>query len=108
MWRPLQPGTLGKGKVMAPAPAREVRKGQGDGARSRVMAQGGFEMNGLPNRWRCRESSLGTGLSQVAESESSGGRTRTCDPTVNSRLLYQLSYAGKSPQREEKTYPGGG
>ena len=24
----------------------------------------------------------------------SGGRTRTCDPTVNSRLLYQLSYAG--------------
>ncbi len=24
----------------------------------------------------------------------SGGRTRTCDPAVNSRLLYQLSYAG--------------
>ena len=27
-------------------------------------------------------------------SGSSGGRTRTCDPTGNSRLLYQLSYAG--------------
>src|SRR5690606_1783689 len=25
---------------------------------------------------------------------NSRGRTRTCDPTVNSRLLYQLSYAG--------------
>lgn len=24
----------------------------------------------------------------------SGGRTRTCDKSVNSRLLYQLSYAG--------------
>ena len=24
----------------------------------------------------------------------SGGRTRTCDPAVNSRLLYQLSYTG--------------
>src|SRR5258708_3901477 len=27
---------------------------------------------------------------------SSRGRTRTCDPPVNSRLLYQLSYSGKS------------
>ncbi len=25
---------------------------------------------------------------------SSGDRTRTCDPVVNSHLLYQLSYAG--------------
>ena len=25
----------------------------------------------------------------------SGDRTRTCDPAINSRLLYQLSYAGK-------------
>ncbi len=24
----------------------------------------------------------------------SSGRTRTCDPTINSRLLYQLSYRG--------------
>lgn len=24
----------------------------------------------------------------------SGGKTRTCDKSVNSRLLYQLSYAG--------------
>ena len=38
---------------------------------------------------------------------SSGGRTRTCDPTVNSRLLYQLSYAGKnSSEEEKKSYPG--
>src|SRR5689334_3331276 len=27
---------------------------------------------------------------------SSRGRTRTCDPPVNSRLLYQLSYSGKT------------
>src|SRR6266700_7500602 len=27
---------------------------------------------------------------------SSRGRTRTCDPPVNSRLLYQLSYSGMS------------
>lgn len=27
-------------------------------------------------------------------SNSSRGRTRTYDPTVNSRLLYRLSYAG--------------
>ena len=25
---------------------------------------------------------------------NSRGRTRTCDPPVNSRLLYQLSYSG--------------
>src|SRR5213596_3236441 len=30
----------------------------------------------------------------VALEESSRGRTRTCDPPVNSRLLYQLSYSG--------------
>src|SRR5438034_4874620 len=28
---------------------------------------------------------------------SSRGRTRTCDPPVNSRLLYQLSYSGMRP-----------
>ena len=28
------------------------------------------------------------------EKESSPGRTRTYDPAVNSRLLYQLSYRG--------------
>ena len=27
----------------------------------------------------------------------SGDRTRTCDPAINSRLLYQLSYAGINP-----------
>lgn len=29
--------------------------------------------------------------------KDSGGGTRTPDPTVNSRLLYQLSYSGSSP-----------
>ena len=28
---------------------------------------------------------------------NSGDRTRTCDPLVNSQLLYQLSYAGLVP-----------
>ncbi len=27
----------------------------------------------------------------------SGDRTRTCDPLVNSQLLYQLSYTGSAP-----------
>src|SRR5690606_7387762 len=30
---------------------------------------------------------------------NSRGRTRTCDPTVNSRLLYQLSYAGPTDSK---------
>jgi hypothetical protein len=28
---------------------------------------------------------------------SSRDRTRTCDPLINSQLLYQLSYSGKTP-----------
>ena len=38
--------------------------------------------------------------------ENSRGRTRTCDPTVNSRLLYQLSYAGLEGTAR-KNRPGG-
>src|SRR5437899_1478853 len=30
---------------------------------------------------------------------SSRGRTRTCDPPVNSRLLYQLSYSGMTREK---------
>lgn len=29
---------------------------------------------------------------------SSRGRTRTCDPAINSRLLYQLSYSGRDEE----------
>lgn len=37
----------------------------------------------------------GATLSEIAPLRiGSGGRTRTCDKSVNSRLLYQLSYAG--------------
>ncbi len=32
--------------------------------------------------------------SSEGRAASSRGRTRTCDPPVNSRLLYQLSYSG--------------
>ncbi len=53
------------------------------------------------------ESHLGPGLggqdwaraAETGQSEresGSGGRTRTCDQAVNSRPLYQLSYAGAS------------
>ncbi len=35
------------------------------------------------------------GLGAVDGINDSRGRTRTCDPPVNSRLLYQLSYSGK-------------
>ena len=30
---------------------------------------------------------------------NSRGRTRTCDPLINSQLLYQLSYTGKDGLR---------
>jgi hypothetical protein len=30
----------------------------------------------------------------LSTSLDSGDRTRTCDPLINSQLLYQLSYAG--------------
>ena len=30
--------------------------------------------------------------------QNSRGRTRTCDSVVNSHLLYQLSYAGSTPE----------
>jgi hypothetical protein len=33
-------------------------------------------------------------MKKIFFSYGSGGRTRTYDPAVNSRLLYQLSYAG--------------
>jgi hypothetical protein len=104
MWRPLQPGTLGKGKVMRPLQPGRFGKGK-------VMAPapaGRFRNERTPESLAMPGVLLGHWALSMAESESSGGRTRTCDPTVNSRLLYQLSYAGKSPQREEKTYPGGG
>jgi hypothetical protein len=34
------------------------------------------------------------GVRQHPESNGSASRTRTCDPVVNSHLLYQLSYRG--------------
>ena len=33
--------------------------------------------------------------------DGSPGRTRTCDPPVNSRLLYQLSYRGSDHRWKE-------
>ena len=36
---------------------------------------------------------------RLPEAFNSRGRTRTCDPAVNSRLLYQLSYAGSTDQK---------
>ena len=45
-----------------------------------------------------RKTIMGPYLQSVAEPaglcENSRGGTRTPDPTVNSRLLYQLSYSG--------------
>jgi hypothetical protein len=48
--------------------------------------------------------SLGPGVNWCAggtrrKSKSSPGRTRTYDPAVNSRLLYQLSYRGLRKKR---------
>ena len=44
-----------------------------------------------------KEASLKLRMIVALGGDNSGGRTRTCDPTVNSRLLYQLSYAGNGP-----------
>ncbi len=35
---------------------------------------------------------------------SSRGRTRTCDPLINSQLLYQLSYSGRIVAGVESHY----
>ncbi len=43
----------------------------------------------------------------VLRALNSRGRTRTCDPTVNSRLLYQLSYAGSVSRRQKLIRPPG-
>jgi hypothetical protein len=34
-------------------------------------------------------------MARPAVVRSSRGRTRTCDPVINSHLLYQLSYSGR-------------
>ena len=36
---------------------------------------------------------------------SSRGRTRTCDPLINSQLLYQLSYSGRVLKRAAISRP---
>ena len=38
----------------------------------------------------------------------SSGRTRTCDKSVNSRLLYQLSYRGSATLKDGGYRLGGG
>jgi hypothetical protein len=38
----------------------------------------------------------------------SRSRTRTCDKSVNSRLLYQLSYRGSAPLKDGGYTLGGG
>jgi hypothetical protein len=38
---------------------------------------------------------------------NSRGRTRTCDPLINSQLLYQLSYTGSTQVRRlDRRFPG--
>ena len=40
----------------------------------------------------------------LKEESGSPSRTRTCDQTINSRLLYQLSYRGPMPRRDGVAY----
>ncbi len=42
--------------------------------------------------WKLRRTAFA-----VSFRNGSAGRTRTCDPAINSRLLYQLSYRGTAP-----------
>src|SRR6266849_5621998 len=51
-----------------------------------------------PDRTVAGGPSQNLGWNSLGERDlrSSRGRTRTCDPPVNSRLLYQLSYSGMS------------
>src|SRR5439155_23509203 len=62
-----------------------------------AMHDRAVELDPLPSPGR-------NSLRQV-ELRSSRGRTRTCDPPVNSRLLYQLSYSGM--KREISSTLGG-
>ena len=49
----------------------------------------------------------GAGRAHQGEAlSSSRGRTRTCDPLINSQLLYQLSYSGRAKRIKPPTYRG--
>jgi hypothetical protein len=50
------------------------------------------------SRWaaRAKRERQGSGLEPARMKIGSSGRTRTCDPAVNSRLLYRLSYTGRT------------
>ncbi len=90
-----------------PGGIRQMRGGNGGGSAGggawKVTAQfvGRFE-GGAAHRphiqKRVPEIAMTSGTRQsdkgLRPHFSSRGRTRTCDSTVNSRLLYQLSYAG--------------
>jgi hypothetical protein len=89
--RPLRPGTFRKRAIL-----------------QRPLQPGTFRNEQTPESLAIPGVLLGHWALSNVESESSGGRTRTCDPTVNSRLLYQLSYAGKSYPERKKKLPRGG
>src|SRR5205823_10176054 len=52
----------------------------------------------VPRPYRSRDPLRSPDWNSLGDEDlrSSRGRTRTCDPPVNSRLLYQLSYSGMS------------
>ena len=64
----------------------------------RALAESHFESDlGLDSGGQDWANAAETG--QFERESGSGGRTRTCDQAVNSRPLYQLSYAGTVPPR---------
>ena len=92
---------------------RESEQERGEGARGGRALHGCLRDSG--GRVRSRQNRATRGWSATArkrgrpkahERNSSRGRTRTCDKTVNSRLLYQLSYAGMDGSAS-KNGPGG-
>ena len=55
---------------------------------------------------RCRAETRALVLERCLRASSgSPGRTRTCDKSVNSRLLYQLSYRGSLGKARAYTAP---
>src|SRR5262245_49723517 len=92
-----------RGRTMPPGRSRRDRRvalWHSATAASPVVnvARGQTMPRDLRNDTAPRSMHRGAGPSAAASSGSgSSSRTRTCDPVINSHLLYQLSYRGSLP-----------
>src|SRR6266550_7583934 len=89
-----------------PRPDAEHRAGAYLG---RAISRGSGSVPTVRRAYRSRGPlpSLGRNSLRQVDLRNSRGRTRTCDPPVNSRLLYQLSYSGMRVRGKYRWVPTG-